>query len=394
MRHFIIFVAGTITLSAAAPGPAIAQDPGRIFGAMTRMLTAPLRQGFGPRIPIHRPPMDLTPSSRRNAIARAAAPQRAVAREPQHAVAREPQRVAIAPAAVQAGIHTGWAGAVFWPRAADDLVGYAFFPNEAGERFWAYGFNDISDGIFTPPAAQAFASARRIRDERTVLPAAATELCGSTVGAGAWADHIEQIVQPDAGQRELLLQLRAALAKADDELKAACPSAMPASQSARLDIMEERLRALHYATLTIRTPLEKFYGALTDEQKTRLNGASQTASPARICQTPASAHDRSAFALDPRARPNAEQRAYQEAMQKHLTDMAKFVAAACPQDIPATPLARLDAQADRLTVLLYAAMAMRPALDQSASARPEVQPRAEAPTPYPRPRPVQANATP
>jgi hypothetical protein len=383
MRHFIIFVAGTITLSAAAPGSAVAQDPGRIFGAMTRMLTAPLRQGFGPRIPIHRPPMDLTPSSRRNAIARAAAPQRAVA--------REPQRAAIAPAAVQAGIHTGWAGAVFWPRAADDLVGYAFFPNEAGERFWAYGFNDISDGIFAPPATQAFASARRIRDDRaTALPAAATELCGSTAGAGAWADRIEQIVQPDAGQREFLLQLRGALAKADDELKAACPSAMPVSQSARLDIMEERLRALHYATLTIRTPLEKFYGALTDEQKARLNGASPTASPARICQTPASARDRSAFALDPRARPSAEQRAYQEAMQKHLTDMAKFVAAACPQDIPATPLARLDAQADRLTVLLYTAMAMRPALDQSA----EAQPRAEAPTPYPRPRPVQANATP
>jgi hypothetical protein len=387
MRHFIIFVAGTITLSAAASAPAVAQDPGRIFGAMTRMLTAPLRQGFGPRIRIHRPPMDLTQSSRRNAIARAAAPQRAVV--------REPQRASIAPAAVQAGIHTSWIGAVFWPRAADDLVGYAFFPNETGERFWAYGFNDITDGIFTTPSAQAYASARRVRDDRAqALPAAAGELCGNPDGTRASADRIEQIVQPDAAQRELLMQLRQALAKADDDIKAACPSVVPASQSARLDIVEERLRALHYATLTIRTPLEKFYGALTDEQRAKLNGATQTASPARICQTQASpTRDRSAFALDPRARPTAEQRAYQEAMQKHLTDMAKFVAAACPQDIPATPLARLDAEADRLTVLLYAAMAMRPALDQPAAA-PAAQPRAEAPTPHPRPRPVQANATP
>lgn len=391
MRHFIVFIAGTIALSAAAPVSASAQDPGRIFGAMTRMLTAPLRQGFGPRIRIDRPPMGIPQVQRRNAIARAVAPQ-------QRAATREPQRASITQPATQAAIHTGWIGAVFWPRAADDLVGYAFFPSEAGDRFWAYGFNDISEGIFAPPSTQAFASARRARDDRAqALPATATELCGSPVGAGAWVERIEQIVQPDAAQRELLVELRQGLVKADDEVKAACPSAMAASQLARLDVMEERLRALHYATLTIRTPLEKFYGALSDEQKARLNGPASgngaQAGPARICQAHApDPRDRSAFALDRRARPTAEQRAYQDAMRKHLTDMAQFVTAACPQDTPATPLARLDAQADRITILLYAAMAMRPALDHSAGAEPNVQ--ADAPTPSPRPRPVQASVTP
>ncbi len=402
MRHFIVFVAGAITLSAAASGPASAQDPSRIFGTMTRMLTAPLRPVFGPPIRIHRPPMSVPQSQPRNAISRAA---------PQRAVARDPSRAATAPAgtrnaqgSIQGSIqgsaaaiaHAGWAGAVFWPHAADDLAGYAFFPNETGDRFWAYGFNDITEGIFAQPAAQAYASARPGRYDRAPAMPVATDLCGSPHGASAWAERIERIVQPDAAQRELLVQLRHALAKADDEIKAACPSVMPTSPLARLDIMEDRLRTLHYATMTIRTPLDTFYGALSNEQKARLNGASgsgpQAASPALICQAHAP-RDRNASALDTRARPTAEQRAYQEAMQKHLTDLAQFVTAACPQDSLSTPLARLDAQADRLTVLLYAAMAMRPALDHSTPARAETNAQAETPTPYPRPRPAQAGAT-
>ncbi len=287
---------------------------------------------------------------------------------------------------------------MFWPRAADDLVGYSFFPNEAGDRFWAYGFEHIADGLFAPPAAHAFASTRRVRDDRaSAVPAAMAELCGSSDGASEWAVRIEQTVQLDATQRELLSHLRQAMVKADEDVKAACPTAMPTSQAARLDIMEERLRTLHYATLTIRTPLEQFYGSLSDEQKSRLNesatGSNAQAAPAAVCQAHAArASDRSALALERRARPTSEQRAYQEAMQKHLADMARFVASACPQDVPASPIARLDAAADRLTVLLYAAMAMRPALDHAA---PTQAPNAAAQgrTPFPRPRPAHADAT-
>jgi len=64
-----------------------------------------------------------------------------------------------------------------------------------------------------------------------------------------------------------------------------------------------------------------------------------------------------------RIRPNKDQAASLENLHKTSSDMAKLLIASCAQPIPADPLARLDAAADRLTALNYAATTVQIAFD-------------------------------
>jgi hypothetical protein len=48
--------------------------------------------------------------------------------------------------------HVGWSGPVFWPNASDDMFDYALFPAGADNKFWAYGFGDILEGVFAASA--------------------------------------------------------------------------------------------------------------------------------------------------------------------------------------------------------------------------------------------------
>jgi hypothetical protein len=65
--------------------------------------------------------------------------------------------------------------------------------------------------------------------------------------------------------------LKAASAGAADELKASCPAEMPQIPMDRLDAVEKRLLAMVQAVKTLRPALDKFYSALSDEQKARFN---------------------------------------------------------------------------------------------------------------------------
>jgi hypothetical protein len=52
---------------------------------------------------------------------------------------------------------------------------------------------------------------------------------------------------------------------------ASCPAAPPATALARFDAVLDRLDALLYAIVVVTTPLDVFYGSLTDEQKARFD---------------------------------------------------------------------------------------------------------------------------
>jgi hypothetical protein len=103
---------------------------------------------------------------------------------------------------------------------------------------------------------------------------AAADLCGigaATGDAEALIGTIEQAIGPTASQREVLEQLRAALAQAIERIKTACPMAPPATLTERLKAIQDRIWAMRDAILTLRLPFEKFYDSLTDEQQWRLH---------------------------------------------------------------------------------------------------------------------------
>ena len=71
--------------------------------------------------------------------------------------------------------------------------------------------------------------------------------------------------------------------------------------------------------------------------------------------------------IEQTVRPNKAQRASLEALQKKSFEMGQFLMASCLKPIPATPAERLDAAADRLTAVIFAASNVNMALNDFTS---------------------------
>src|SRR5215472_6366876 len=171
------------------------------------------------------------------------------------------------------------APAIFWPDAAADLVAYVLFP-KGNDRFWAHGYDSIVAAAF----AASDADERRVKRARpagnqvsdavspATAPLASADLCGNisaTAAADTLIERIERAIEPSASQRDVLEQLRAALAQTIERINATCPAAVPAALTQRLAAIQDRIWAMHDALLTLRLPLENVYNSLTDEQQRR-----------------------------------------------------------------------------------------------------------------------------
>jgi hypothetical protein len=266
-----------------------------------------------------------------------------------------------------------WAGPVFWPHAADDLFSYAFFPNEGGTRFWAYGdiLSDVFPGGDARPDARdrtarapAVQSAPQNNDRATEPPAEVCGSAGGSSGADGVIERIDQTVAPNDAQRALLEKLRGALVTAGERIAAVCRTEVPTDPLQRLNVIQDRVGAMRDAALTIRVPLESFYNSLTDEQKARLSGAAAQAAgerPAANCGAQAAALGDSR-AIEQVIKPTPEQRASLQALQMQFAGLAQAVLSSCPAETPMSPVDRLVAAGDRLTTSLFAVMNAGPAL--------------------------------
>src|SRR5262249_42088524 len=84
----------------------------------------------------------------------------------------------------------------------------------------------------------------------------------------------------DATVQQLCPPLSNNLRRASDVIKSSCPSSVPLTPIGRLDASEHRLDATIKAIQIIRSPLERFYEALSDEQRQRfdaMNGSTRGA---------------------------------------------------------------------------------------------------------------------
>ena len=83
--------------------------------------------------------------------------------------------------------------------------------------------------------------------------------------------RIEQVVRPTPQQQNAFNDLEKVTQRAADQLQSSCPTAVPHSPVARVDIVETRLKATADAIESVRPALESFYASLNDEQKAKFN---------------------------------------------------------------------------------------------------------------------------
>jgi hypothetical protein len=241
----------------------------------------------------------------------------------------------------------------------DDFFGYVFVPSSYDTRLWAHGERDMIQTVFNKGSTSAPPN------------------CGDqgTKRAAPLIERIEQATRPNEEQHAALRELQAALSKAFDEIRTTCRDIAPITPTARLRAMQERLFAIRDAGLSIRIALAKFYDSLTNEQRAPFDNNDTTASTdqkqnngtqsaAQVCAAQIQApYAWPAAVIGRRVRPNEQQRVSLEALQKTLFGMAMYLKGACPSDAQLTPIARLDAAMHRLDGMLYAVIAISPALD-------------------------------
>ena len=284
----------------------------------------------------------------------------------------------------------GWAGPVFWPFLYGDIFSFALWPYDYYDPFWAFGPDFVLASIFAPGpyfgygpyyayAGPDIYYGATTADRRALArtDAAAVQSC-SGLAPGVTdlpIARIRKIVRPSPDQAAALDELNAAAAQANAIVQASCPTAISLTPVARLDTAEKRLEAMVQAVQIVRGPLEKFYASLNDEQKRRFEamgdaGRMQTGSTAAGGNLAALCGEQEGDVaklpvqrIEQVVEPNAQQQAAFDALKKVSEDTAVRLKASCPAQMPQTPVARLDAVNARLSAIVDAIKAIRPALE-------------------------------
>jgi len=270
-----------------------------------------------------------------------------------------------------------WPGPLFFPYALDDV----FWPSAYDEVFWTYGTDDIIVGIIEPQLyapdmggapRHRYGTRRGGHDARASVPPpeapANAQPCGER-GELSGLAGIEAELGLTAEQRAPFNDLKAAEASAAEILVSACPAQVPTGPIGRLDAMAQGFNAMLRAVRTVRPPLERFYGALNDEQKARLLGAGSERRDAasrwlaRCRSGPRGVASLPMDGITRELRLDSAQLAALDDLARASDEAANAVRGSCPADIPLTPTGRLAAIDARLSALLRALETMRPALD-------------------------------
>lgn len=292
----------------------------------------------------------------------------------------------------------GWVGPLFWPFAYYDFYDYTMWGYGYDDPFWDYGYGDVYAGLFAPYGYDAlsgyFPEEGTSRGGRTVgrvssaspagnpsknAPSQLTQMCGedSRNIAGLPIDRIQDALQPNDEQRAALDDLANASVKAAQDLKTACPTDVALTAPGRMAAMEKRIEAMIAAVDTVRPPLDKFYGLLTDEQKARWNAlgqqqrkgkddksAAQTDTGGKACGgSDAGVTQWPTAEIERRLQPTEAQRDSLKALQDATAKAADMLLASCQREGNLTPPARLAAVEKRLNTLLDAVKTVHTALN-------------------------------
>jgi LTXXQ motif family protein len=312
----------------------------------------------------------------------------------------------------------GWAGPVFWPFLLGDALSFIFWPYAYYDPFWWYGSPFIFASIFAPgpyfgldygygpdyygygygtgyygyagspniyydssrsggynTAARGRYAARTEQADRQAFVetnAAALESCtGLAPGVtNLPIDQIRQTVHPTADQEAALDDLIAASSQASDIIKSSCPSSVPLTPIGRLDAAGQRLDATIKAIQIVRSPLERFYQALSDEQRQRfnaMNGPTESAPSAGNMVTACSQQgggfiDLPVQRIEQVVQPSAQQQSAFNDLKKAAQKASDQLQSSCPTAVPKSPVARVGTVETRLAAMADAIKSVRPDL--------------------------------
>jgi LTXXQ motif family protein len=284
-----------------------------------------------------------------------------------------------------------WLGPVFWPYAYSDIFEYTFWPYAYDPGYWAYAYDDFVDNVFwgadSPysayagyPEPSAAISDLQGRERPKASRQTLRQLCEDPdKGVTAWPiASIARAVQPTPEQRALLDELKTAAAKAADVFKQSCVDSYALTPPGRLRAMTNRVSATLDAVRTVRPPLERFYESLSDEQKARFNTLGPNVGDRSQQQPQPDANAPSESCGDPKSsltqlpverieavvRPEGEQKQALDRLGEATKKAVEGLQAACPDDVPLTPVGRLEAMEKRLEAMLEAAKLVQPPLDE------------------------------
>ncbi|MBR1284727.1 Spy/CpxP family protein refolding chaperone [Bradyrhizobium sp. AUGA SZCCT0177] len=288
-----------------------------------------------------------------------------------------------------------WAGHVFWPYAYSDIFEYTFWPSGYDVGYWAYAYDDFVDTVFWGADSPYSAYARlgstdsresdgaiggsRPRESAGMSPQALKQLCKEPEkGITAWPiASIEEAVRPTPEQRAVLDDLKNAAAMAADAFKESCVDSFAMTPPGRLRAMMNRLSATLESVRIVRPALEKFYSSLSDEQQARFNALGPDISERSQPQPQQEANAQPDSCGEPKPsltnlpierietviRPAGKQKEALDRLREATEKAVQTLQAACPVDVPLTPVGRLEAMEKRLEAMMQSAKLVQPALD-------------------------------
>jgi LTXXQ motif family protein len=270
-------------------------------------------------------------------------------------------------------------GVLLYPALAwTPLYAGLFWPSPAYVEYWPYGYEPIlegafGEGVFTGYGLAPFGPSRRRTAVLQPGPAVFDTLCRgqASLETDSTADALAEVIEPDDKQRAALDAFRQATAKAAELIRTSCPASLPAGPIGRLEVMERQTGLVLEALGIIRPALGELEGSLSDAQRARF--AALTASRQRragdkraatlACERQAaSLTDWPVERIAEAVRPTQEQRDKLVDLWAASMKSASSLKVECPQDIPATPLARLEMMQRQLEATRNAIKAVRTAL--------------------------------
>ena len=342
-RRLLVFLAICATLAALPPEPAPARSLLGILTSPLRMLGVRAHRGHHHRYASHYRRFRSAHYARHGGASHWRYARRSVAPGPAMAVAGA---AAAGAAAAAAAAPASTAASVYWPAAYQDLAGFTFASAGTDNGFWNHGFRDVFAGVIVPPDATGAANAQGC-------------VATNTDAADAAFKQIEDRLALTPEQRPAFDDLHAAMVRALARIDAACtPSFATAAPPGRMKAISDRLWALRQAMLTLRTPVDRAYNALDDQQRGRLD----TPATKVVCTGDVAQFPWPRDQIEQLVEPNDQQRAALEMLRQISLQMAQAVASSCPRQALSTPLQRLDAAGDRLNTMLYATMIVGRAL--------------------------------
>jgi hypothetical protein len=247
-------------------------------------------------------------------------------------------------AAPAQGTEQGTGSALFYPTGAvPAILDEVFEPEHAPQ--WPFDYDAIFRSAFAAPQAEADA-----------------QKCQEPVRTEAIVGRITAEIRPSRAQEPLVQALAKSIAMTSAYMVKACPQNLPAQPVARLQLLQSQLETLTMAIDLVRPPLQQLEQSLDPAQKARFAARPSGAREAAACGAAPAATDWSVDDINQSVQPDQDQQAALADLKQSFASAALDLHAHCPQPLPPTPLARLEAIESRLDASWRAALSMQVAL--------------------------------